>query len=259
MLRAWSAGEDGAANRLVPAIYQQLRRRAVAYLRGERHNHTLQPTALVHEAYLRLDNQQHVVWENRAQFFGLASQMMRRILVDHARRRHMHKRSGQWIRVSLRRLRVAGPSGRLRRARARRTPCPAGGVRSRERAASSSCDTSADSRWRKPPTFSISPRGPLSGNGARLAPGCTASCHGESPNAGGSLPKSFTSLWIAGPINVRRTWRRPADRTARCAQTSMLCWRPMNELACRRGSPQGWSRRTFAWRRPRPVSRRSAH
>jgi RNA polymerase sigma factor (TIGR02999 family) len=101
LLRAWAAGEPGAADRLVPVIYQQLRRRAAVHLRGERGNHTLQPTALVHEAYLRLVRQQQVVWQNRDQFFGLASQMMRRILVDHARRRNMHKRSGQWIRVSL--------------------------------------------------------------------------------------------------------------------------------------------------------------
>jgi RNA polymerase sigma factor (TIGR02999 family) len=70
-------------------------------LRVERRNHTLQPTALVHETYLRLLDQQDVAWRNRAQFFGVASQMMRRILVDHARRRNMHKRSGQWLRVSL--------------------------------------------------------------------------------------------------------------------------------------------------------------
>ena len=101
LLRAWAAGQPGAADELVPTIYQQLRRRAAAYLRAERRNHTLQPTALVNEAYLRLADQQDVVWQNRAQFFGVASQMMRRILVDHARRRNMHKRSGRWLRVSL--------------------------------------------------------------------------------------------------------------------------------------------------------------
>jgi RNA polymerase sigma factor (TIGR02999 family) len=110
LLRAWAAGQPGAADRLVPVIYQHLRRRAAAYLRGERRNHTLQPTALVHEAYLRLVDQQHVVWENRAQFFGVASQMMRRILVDHARRRKMHKRSGQWMRVSLADRPLPGPA-----------------------------------------------------------------------------------------------------------------------------------------------------
>src|SRR4249919_3864559 len=94
LLRAWTAGDPEAADRLMPVIYQQLRRRAAVHLRGERHNHTLQPTDLVHEAFLRLVDQRHVVWQNRDQFFGLASQMMRRILVDHARRRNMHKRSG---------------------------------------------------------------------------------------------------------------------------------------------------------------------
>src|SRR4051812_44017836 len=95
LLRAWASGQPGADDRLVPVIYQQLRRRAAAYWRIERRDHTLQPTALVHEAYLRLVDQPHVVWQNRPQFFGRASQMMRRILVDHARRRKMHKRSGQ--------------------------------------------------------------------------------------------------------------------------------------------------------------------
>jgi len=101
LLRAWADGQPGAGDRLVGIIYQQLRRRAAAYLRDERRDHTLQPTALVHEAYLRLVDQHHMLWQNREQFFALASQMMRRILVDHARRRKMHKRSGRWVRVSL--------------------------------------------------------------------------------------------------------------------------------------------------------------
>jgi RNA polymerase sigma factor (TIGR02999 family) len=109
LLRAWAAGQPGAADRVVPIIYQHLRRRAAAYLRGERRNHTLQPTALVHEAYLRLADQQPITWQNRDQFFGLASQMMRRILVDHARRRNMYKRSGQWLRVSLADHGLPGP------------------------------------------------------------------------------------------------------------------------------------------------------
>jgi RNA polymerase sigma-70 factor (ECF subfamily) len=110
LLRAWASGQPGAADRVVPVIYQQLRRRAAAYLRGERRTHTLQPTALVHEAYLRLVNQHPAVWQNRAQFFGVASQMMRRILVDHARRRNMHKRSGQWTRISATNGALAGPA-----------------------------------------------------------------------------------------------------------------------------------------------------
>jgi RNA polymerase sigma factor (TIGR02999 family) len=82
-------------------VYHELRRRAAAYLRRERAGHTLQPTALVHEAYLRLVDQHSVVWQNRAQFFGVASQIMRRILVDRARARKTAKRSGQWARVTL--------------------------------------------------------------------------------------------------------------------------------------------------------------
>jgi RNA polymerase sigma factor (TIGR02999 family) len=101
LLRAWREGDVAAGERLIPLVYQQLRRRASAYLRRERGDHTLQATALVHEAYLRMVDQRDAEWENRAQFFGVASQMMRRILVDHARRRKMEKRSGQWMRVSL--------------------------------------------------------------------------------------------------------------------------------------------------------------
>ena len=101
LLQAWSGGDRNALDRLMPLVYQELRRRATAYLRGERSGHTLQPTALVHEAYLRLVDQHRAVWQNRAQFFGVASTMMRRILVDGARKRRMAKRSGQWARVSL--------------------------------------------------------------------------------------------------------------------------------------------------------------
>jgi RNA polymerase sigma factor (TIGR02999 family) len=83
------------------ASVQLLRRRARAYLRREGAGHVLQPTALVHETYLRLIRQQRTAWKNRAQFYGVAAQMMRRILVDQARARKMAKRSGQWARVSL--------------------------------------------------------------------------------------------------------------------------------------------------------------
>jgi RNA polymerase sigma factor (TIGR02999 family) len=82
-------------------VYRELRARASAYLRRERSGHSLQPTALVHEAYLRLVDQDRVAGQNRAQFFGVASQMMRRILVDRARARRTAKRSGQWTRVTL--------------------------------------------------------------------------------------------------------------------------------------------------------------
>jgi RNA polymerase sigma factor (TIGR02999 family) len=101
LLHAWRAGEVAARDQLVPLVYEELRRRAAAYLRRERPGHTLQPTALLHEAYLRLVNQDRADWQNRAQFFGVASQMMRRVLVDHARARRMAKRPGQWARVTL--------------------------------------------------------------------------------------------------------------------------------------------------------------
>lgn len=89
------------ADRLLIVVYDELRRLARVYLKREGGYQTLGPTALVHEAYLRLIDQHHPDWQNRAQFFGVASQMMRRILVDHARRRKMQKRSGQWMRVPL--------------------------------------------------------------------------------------------------------------------------------------------------------------
>jgi RNA polymerase sigma-70 factor, ECF subfamily len=100
LLRAWSDGDLHARDQLMPVVYGELHRRAAAHLRRERRDHTLQPTALVHEAYLRLVDQR-VAWKNRAQFLGVAAQMMRRVLVDHARRRRMAKRSGRWVRVTL--------------------------------------------------------------------------------------------------------------------------------------------------------------
>ena len=101
LLRAWSGGDRTARDRLMPLVYGELRRRAAAHLRRERRGHTLQPTALVHEAYLRLVDQRSAVWQNRAQFFGVAAEMMRRILVDRARAHRSAKRSGQWARVTL--------------------------------------------------------------------------------------------------------------------------------------------------------------
>src|SRR5262245_12750525 len=85
----------------MPLVYQELRRRAAASLRRERRDHTLQPTALVHEVYLRLVDQRRVAWKNRAQFFGVAAEIMRRILVDRARAHRTAKRSGRWARVTL--------------------------------------------------------------------------------------------------------------------------------------------------------------
>ena len=101
LLHAWGGGDLGARDELVTVVYQELRRRAAARLRHEPPGHVLQPTALVNEAYLRLVGQRDTNWQNRAHFFALASEMMRRILVDHARRRKMGKRSGGWARVAL--------------------------------------------------------------------------------------------------------------------------------------------------------------
>jgi RNA polymerase sigma factor (TIGR02999 family) len=101
LLQAWGRGDAAARDRLIPLVYEELRRRAAAYLRKERQGDTLQPTALVHEVYLRLVRQDRAVWQNRAQFLGVAAQMMRRILVDRARARGMEKRSGKWERVTL--------------------------------------------------------------------------------------------------------------------------------------------------------------
>ncbi len=101
LLRAWGEGDTKAGDRLMPLVYAELRKRAAAYLRRERPGHTLQPTALVHEAYLRMAGQDRAAWKNRAQFFGVAACMMRRILVDHARALNMAKRAGRLINVEL--------------------------------------------------------------------------------------------------------------------------------------------------------------
>jgi RNA polymerase sigma factor (TIGR02999 family) len=94
LLQAWRRGDLQAREDLIPLVYRQLRQQAAAYLRRERRDHTLQPTALVNEAYIRLQGQQRVTWLNRAQFLGVAAQVMRRILVDHARERQAAKRAG---------------------------------------------------------------------------------------------------------------------------------------------------------------------
>jgi RNA polymerase sigma factor (TIGR02999 family) len=100
-LVAWGAGDRAALDQLLPVVYQELRRMAGNYLRQENPGHTLQPTALVHEAWLRLIDQARVDWRNRAQFFGVAAQMMRRILVDHAKAKHREKRGGDAVKLSL--------------------------------------------------------------------------------------------------------------------------------------------------------------
>ena len=87
LLLAWGSGDQRAREQMLPLVYDELRRLAAGYLRRERPGHTLQPTALVHEAYVRLIDQRQVDWSNRAQFVGLAAVMMRRVLVNHARDR----------------------------------------------------------------------------------------------------------------------------------------------------------------------------
>ena len=101
LLREWSGGDAGAAERLMPLVYEELRRLARSYLRRERPDHTLQPTALVNEAYLKLVDQNSVSWQDRHHFFGIAARMMRRVLVDHARSHAAEKRGGGLGRVSL--------------------------------------------------------------------------------------------------------------------------------------------------------------
>lgn len=97
LLGEWSGGNRSALHQLLPLVYAELRRIAARQLRSERVGHTLQPTALVHEVYVRLVDQRHVDWQNRAHFFGVAAQIMRRILVDHARRHGAGKRGeGVW-------------------------------------------------------------------------------------------------------------------------------------------------------------------
>ena len=94
LLFNWSEGDSAALDKLMPIVYEELRRLASNYLRREHPGHTLQPTALVNEAYLRLVDQRQARWQNRAQFLGVAAQLMRRILVDHARQRDAAKRGG---------------------------------------------------------------------------------------------------------------------------------------------------------------------
>jgi RNA polymerase sigma-70 factor, ECF subfamily len=101
LLRAWSNGDETALAQLAPLVESELHRLADSYLRRERPGHTLQSTALVNEAYMRLIDDTVVHWQNRAHFYGIAAQMMRRILVDHARRRRKLKRGGDPLRVSL--------------------------------------------------------------------------------------------------------------------------------------------------------------
>ena len=101
LLRAWAGGDVHARDTLVPLVYHELRKRAAGYLRHERPDHTLQATALVHEAFLRLAGHDRVAWQNRGHFYAIAAQMMRRILVDHARERRAAKRPDAKMRTDL--------------------------------------------------------------------------------------------------------------------------------------------------------------
>jgi RNA polymerase sigma-70 factor, ECF subfamily len=101
ILHEWSKGDANAPQRLMPFVYDELRRRARAFISRERNGHTLQPTALVHEAYVRLVDQTRVDWQNRAHFYSIAASMMRRVLIDHARAHATEKRGGTAIRLSL--------------------------------------------------------------------------------------------------------------------------------------------------------------
>ena len=101
LLQRWKQGDGEALERLAPLVYAELRRIAARALARERRDHTLQSTALVHEAFLKLVDQRNVHWQSRAQFFGLAAQLMRRILVDHARRVGTSKRGGEAATISL--------------------------------------------------------------------------------------------------------------------------------------------------------------
>jgi len=101
LLRAWSEGEQGALEKLMPVVYDELHRLAQRYMAHERPDHTLQTTALVNEAYLRLVDSQQASWQDRAHFFAMCAQLMRRILVDWARSRHSVKRGGNVRSMSL--------------------------------------------------------------------------------------------------------------------------------------------------------------
>lgn len=101
LLERWSKGEEEARDKLMPLVYDELHRLAATYLRRERREHTLQPTALVNELFLKFSEQHSMSWQNRAQFFGVAAQFMRRILVDYARAHYASKRGGDRYCVSL--------------------------------------------------------------------------------------------------------------------------------------------------------------
>lgn len=106
LLEALRQGDPSAGERLAPLVYGELRRLSRSFLRRERPDHSLQPTALVHEAYLRLMDQRSITWQNRAHFFGVAAQLMRMILVDHARRHRAVKHGGGRVKVTLEKIQL---------------------------------------------------------------------------------------------------------------------------------------------------------
>lgn len=108
LLERWSNGDEKARDELMPLVYDELHRLAVTYLRHERREHTLQPTALVNELFLKFSEQHSMSWQNRAQFFGMAAQFMRRILVDYARAHYASKRGGDRYCVSLKNVAAFG-------------------------------------------------------------------------------------------------------------------------------------------------------
>jgi RNA polymerase sigma factor (TIGR02999 family) len=101
ILRQWGDGDREALDALIPLVYEELRRQAARYLRRESQEHTLQTTALIHEAYIKLIDQRNTDWQNRAHFFAISAQAMRRILVDHARTKHRDKRGGNELKLPL--------------------------------------------------------------------------------------------------------------------------------------------------------------
>jgi len=113
LLLQWRAGDASALERLTPLVYDELRRLARQCMRSERRGNTLQTTALVNEAYLRLVNSSRVAWNDRAHFFAIAAQLMRRVLVDEARKRHNQRRGGEYTRVSLDEVAMTSPQSEV--------------------------------------------------------------------------------------------------------------------------------------------------
>ena len=113
LLHRWSEGNAEALEQLMPVVIRELRKLAGSYFKSERHNHTLQPTALINEAYLRLMSQDCPAWQSRTHFFGVAAQLMRRILVDYARTKKAAKRDGDRQKVELTDAWVDRPQGLL--------------------------------------------------------------------------------------------------------------------------------------------------